>query len=87
MHFVIYLTQGTSCPGCQQDPHQRNSVSFLFHHFLPFFLQVPGFETTHPPFSERFNSMQLINVIEDLRPSLFNRFGYEGKGYVSDREA
>lgn len=88
MHFVIYLTQGASCPECQQEPHQRDLVGFLFHHFLPFFFQVPGFETTHPPFSERFSGMQvmLFNVIEDLRPSLSYRFGYVGKGYVSDQK-
>lgn len=80
MRFVISLTQGTSCPGSQQELLQRNFgwPSVQISSWLPCLSQAPGTETIHPRLDERFSGMLLMvfsAVPEDLRPSLFCRFG------------
>lgn len=89
MRFVIYLTQGTSCPGSQQELLLRNFCwpSLHISPLLSCLTQTPGTETTYPRLEERFSGVQLMlfsALPEDLRPSLFCRFGVLGQVHVCD---
>lgn len=55
--------------------------------FLPSFSKVPSTETIYSLLHSRFGGMHLIfahGTYEDLKPSLFYRFGLFGKPHVPD---